>query len=509
VAQPRLLMRKIFEILRLHFEGKQSGRAIALAVSVALATVQDCLRRFVVSGLSWPVDVDEATLEARLYPRTQVVAAQPLPDFAAVHALLLSHKAMTRQHVWEGYRADHPDGMGYSAFCAHYSTFAQQHKRVLRQTHAPGVAMLVDYAGPPLLIIDRITGAEVPVRLFVAVLGYSNLTFACATPGETTADWLGAQVAALEAFGGVPQTLIPDNPKALITRACRYEPELNPAYQDFAQHYGIAVLPARVRKPRDKAKAETAVQIVERFVMLKLLEQRFFSLGELNRAIVALIAELNARPFQKLEGSRDSWFAEEKALLKPLPAQRYEYAQWKQAKVHVDYHVEVDRCCYSVPHTFVGKQCDVRLSASAVEIFLRGQRLAIHPRATRKGSFTTLPEHRPPSHQNVADLSIEKLYRQAEAIGVSTVAVLRAQGTRRKHPHESIRTALGIVRLANDFSTEALEVACSRALLLNTLSYRSVRNLIEHPPRAQAPEPLRTAHEHVRGADYFAGAASC
>jgi transposase len=249
-------MRKIFEILRLHFECRQSQRAIALAVCVALSTVQDCLRRFLASGLGWPVSVDEAALEALLYPPRSALPAQPLPDYAAVHAQLLSHKAMTRQHVWERYLADHPDGIGYSAFCAQYSAFVEQHKRVLRQTHAPGVAMLVDYAGPALVIIDRITGAEVPVRLFVAVLGYSNYTFACATPGETTADWLGAQVGALEAFGGVPQTLIPDNPKALITRACRYEPELNPAHQDFAQHYGIAVLPARVRKPRDKAKVD-------------------------------------------------------------------------------------------------------------------------------------------------------------------------------------------------------------------------------------------------------------
>lgn len=502
-------MRKIFEIFRLHFECRLSQRAIALAVCVALSTVQDCLRRFLASGLSWPVSVDEATLEALLYPRMSAAPAQPLPDYAAVHAQLLSHKAMTRQHVWERFRTDHPGGIGYSAFCAQYGAFVEQHKRVLRQTHAAGVAMLVDYAGPPLVIIDRITGAEVPVRLFVAVLGYSNYTFACATPGETTADWLGAQVSALEAFGGVPQTLIPDNPKALITRACRYEPELNPAYQDFAQHYGIAVLPARVRKPRDKAKVETAVQIVERFVMLKLLAQRFFSLGELNRAIALLIAELNARPFQKLEGTRDSWFAEEKALLKPLPAQRYEHAQWKRAKVHVDYHVEVDHCRYSVPHTFVGKHVEVRLSASGVEIFLRGKQLAVHLRATRKGSFTTVPEHRPPGHQNVIDLSIEKLYRQAETIGASTAALIRAQSTRRLHPHESMRSALGIVRLAKDFTSEALELACSRALKLNTINYRSVRNLILHPPSAQAPEPLRTAHEHVRGADYFAGGASC
>ena len=501
-------MRKILEILRLHFDSKQSGRAIALAVSVALATVQDCLRRFVASGMNWPVALTEVELEARLYPRAPPTRTVGLPDWSAVHAVLLSHKAMTRRHVWEQYRSENEEGLGYSAFCAHYGAFVQQQKRVLRQTHAPGVAMMVDYAGPGLVIIDRVTGAEVPVRVFVAVLGYSNKTFACATPGETTADWLSAQVAALEAMGGVPETLIPDNPKALVTRACRYEPELNPAYQDFAQHYGVAVVPARVRKPRDKAKVETAVQIVERLIMPKLLAQRFFSLGELNRAITALIDELNARPFQKLDGTRNSWFAEERAALKPLPATRYEYAQWKQAKVHLDYHVEVDGRCYSVPHMHVGKRVDVRLGANMVEIYLRGQRLAVHARASRKGSFTTTPEHRPEQHRNVVDISIEKLHRQAEAIGPATLGVLRAQATRKQHPHETIRSSIGILRLAKDFDTPRLEQACVRALQLNTLSYRSIRNLIEHPPTAPPAEPSRRSHEHVRGAEYF-GVATC
>ncbi|MFN9732120.1 MAG: IS21 family transposase [Pseudomonadota bacterium] len=249
MAYRRLPMRKVLEILRLHFDARASGRAIALAVCVALSTVQDCLRRFRASGLTWPVDLDEAALEARLYPREAVVPIVPLPDFVAIQTTLLGHKAMTRRHLWQRYRADHPEGWGYSAFCAHYAAFAQQQKLVLRRSHAPGAAMLIDYAGPSLFTIDRMTGEQRPVRLFVAVLGYSNYTFACATPGETTADWLAAQVAALEAFGGVPETAIPDNPKALISRACRYEPELNPAYQDFARHYQIAVLPARVRKP--------------------------------------------------------------------------------------------------------------------------------------------------------------------------------------------------------------------------------------------------------------------
>jgi transposase len=502
-------MRKILEILRLHFEAQASGRAIALAVCVALSTVQDCLRRFLTSGLSWPVELDEAALEALLYPREPVVPTLPVPDFAAIQSALLGHKAMTRRHLWEQYRAEHPDGLGYSAFCAHYANFAGQQKLILRRTHAPGAAMLIDYAGPALFVIDRSTGEQRPVRLFVAVLGYSNYTFACATPGETTADWLGAQVAALEAFGGVPETAIPDNPKALISRACRYEPELNPAYHDFAQHYAIAILPARVRKPRDKAKVETAVQIVERALMPILLAQQFFSLGDLNAAIEVLIAELNARAFQKLPGTRCSWFAEERGMLRALPISRYEYAQWKQAKVHLDYHVEVDKHAYSVPHVLIGKRVDVRIAARTIELYLRGKQVAVHVRATRPGGFTTQPEHRPPQHRSITDQSIEKLYRQAAAIGPNTLALLREQSSHKKHYHETLRSALGILRLARDFSDTALESACGRALFLKTVGYRAVRDLIEHPAATPAPAPLKIVHEHLRGADYFQGGGTC
>ncbi len=502
-------MRKILEILRLQFEVQASGRAIALAVGIALSTVQECLRRFLASGLSWPVELDEAALEAVLYPCAPTAPSLPLPDFVAIQAALLGHKAMTRRHLWEQYRSEHPDGLGYSAFCAHYATFTQQQKQVLRRAHPPGAAMLVDYAGPSLFVIDRRTGEQRPVRLFVAVLGYSNYTFAQATAGETTADWLGAQVAALEAFGGVPQAVVPDNPKALINRACRYEPELNPAYQDFARHYDLAVLPARVRKPRDKAKVETAVQIVERALMPTLLAQQYFSLGELNTAVTSMIAELNARAFQKLPGSRHSWFEHERSTLRPLPAQRYEYAQWKRAKVHLDYHVEVDKHAYSVPHMLIGKQLDVRITTRTVELFLKGKPVATHAKSPQLGGFSTIPEHRPPHHRNFTDQSIETLHRQAEMIGPNTLAVLREQSRHKKHYHETLRSALGILRLARDFDPAQLEAACGRALLHNTVGYRAVRNLIEHPPSAVASPPPSLDHENLRGAAYFGESHPC
>jgi transposase len=501
-------MRKVLEILRLHFDAGASGRVIALAVGIALSTVQECLRRFVAAGLTWPIDLDEAALEALLYPPEAKVAAVPLPDFASIQASLLSHKSMTRRHLWQEYRAMHGDGLGYSAFCAHYARFLEQQKLVLRRTHAPGAAMLIDYAGPSLFIIDRASGEQRAVRLFVAVLGYSNYTFACATFGETTADWLGAQVAALEAFGGVPETVIPDNPKALVTRACRYEPELNPAYQDFAHHYDLAVLPARVRKPRDKAKVETAVQVVERALMPILLAQQFFTLADLNAAIATLVTELNARPFQKLPGSRVSWFDAERPTLKPLPARRYEYAQWKRAKVHIDYHIEIERHAYSVPHVLIGKHVDVRVAARTIEIFLRGKSVAVHARAAYPGGFTTIAEHRPPQHRSVTDLSLDTLWQRAETIGPNTVALLREQRAHKKHHHETMRSALGILRLARDFDAAALETACAQALLLKSVSYKAVRHLIEHPPTAPVPTPKTIVHEHLRGAAYY-GARPC
>lgn len=502
-------MRKILEILRLHFEHDASGRAIARAVCVALATVQDCLRRFASSGLSWPVDLEEEALAARLYPSAAKRAAPPLPDFVAIQQSLAGHKAMTRQHLWQRYREDHPDGLGYSAFCAHYARFVGQQKSVLRREHVPGEALLIDYAGPPLYVTDRLTGERRAVRLFVAVLGYSNYTFACATPGETTEDWLSAQAAALSALGGVPASIIPDNARALVSSPCRYEPELNPSYQDFARHYDVAVLPTRVRKPRDKAKAETAVQIVERALMPDLLAQTFFSLDELNRAIRERIAALNARPFQKLPGSRDSAFAEERATLKPLPAQPYEYAAWKRCKVHLDYHIELDKHRYSVPHRHIGATVDVRVSPRMIEIFLNNRVLATHLRSRRPGGFTTTPEHRPANHRSVTDANLDSLQRQAEAIGPHTLALIREQGQHKKHHHETLRSAQGILRLSRDFTAAQLEEACRRALGLKTVSYRAVRRLIEHVETAPAPARNTTPHENLRGPQYYGEAGTC
>lgn len=501
-------MRKILEILRLHFDHHASGRAIARAVCVALATVQECLRRFHAAGLTWPSDLDGAALEALLYPPPPRSPDRPLPDFPAIQKALAGHKAMTRRHLWEAYRTQHPDGLGYSAFCEHYAVFLAQQQTVLRRVHRPGEALLVDYAGPCLYVTDRKSGERTAVRLFVAVLGYSNYTFACVTPGETTQDWLCAQTAALQALGGVPEAVVPDNPRALVSRACRYEPDLNPAYQDFARHYDVAILPARVRKPRDKAKVETAVQIVERALMPALLAQTFFSLADLNAEIRTRVAALNAKPFQKLPGSRDLAFAEERAHLRALPPRPYEYAAWSRHTVTPDYHVEVQKHRYSVPHAHIGAVVQVRISTRMIEIFREGRAIACHPRSGVVGGISTLAAHRPPAHRAVLDEDLERLLRQAEAVGPQTARVIREQGRHKKHPAEALRSAKGILRLARDYSPAALEAASLRAYELGTWSYRALRGLIEHP-EVPVPKVMPVAHENVRGPGYYAGAPTC
>ena len=337
------------------------------------------------------------------------------------------------------------------------------------------------------------------------MLGCSNYTYAEATWTQTLPDWLGAHVRALEFFGGVPAAFVPDNLKSGVERAHRYDPELNRAYAEFAEHYDVAILPARVRKPRDKAKVENAVQNVERWILARLRNRQFFSLTELNAAIDELLIELNERPFQKLEGSRRTRFIElDQPALKALPPRAYEYAQRKLARVHPDYHIEIEHAYYSVPYQYIGKRVEVRISARMIEIFAKRQLLASHVRAFKHGARVTLDGHRPANHRAVIDTTIERLLQRAEAIAPSVAQVLREQFNRKRHPEEALRVAQGILRLAQDFSPQQLAAACERALLLKTCNYRSVRALIITPqPESGDDRQLSLVHENVRGPEYF------
>ena len=499
-------MRKIREILRLKAAGL-SPRQIAVSVGSALSTVQECLRRALAASVGWPLpdELDDAQLESLLYPVKARIEAMSLPDFAQVQREL-ARPAVTRYLLWQEYKAQQPEGLQYTAFCVQYRRWLNRTAEpVMRFEHRAGEKCFVDYAGQSVGVIDRHSGEIRQAQIFVAVLGCSTYTYAEASWTQTLPDWLGAHVRALEFFGGAPAALVPDNLKSGVDRAHRYDPDLNRAYAEFAEHYGLAILPARVRKPRDKAKVENGVLNVERWILARLRDRQFFSLTELNAAIDELLAACNERPFQKLDGSRRSRFLElDRPALKALPARAYEYAQWKRAKVHPDYHIEVEHAYYSVPYKYIGERVEVRITARMIEIFAQRQLLAAHPRSFKRGARATLDAHRPANHRAVIDTTIERLLARAEAIAPAVAEVLREQFNRKRHPEEALRVAQGILRLAQDFSPAKLAAACERAIKLKACSYRNVRALITTPqPESGESRQLSLVHENVRGSDYF------
>jgi transposase len=500
-------MRKIRELRRLKFEQGLSDRKIAAALSMSRSAVGECLHRAAGAAVCWPLPegLDDAELERCLYPPRPRIIEIPEPDFSHVHREL-SRPGVTRQLLWEEYKAQQPQGLQYSAFCDRYRQWLERTvEPVMRFAHRAGEKCFVDYAGQTVGIIDRHTGEIHEAQIFVAVLGCSNYTFAEATWTQALPDWLGSNVRALTFFGGAPAAFVPDNLKSGVERAHRYDPDLNRAYAEFAEHYAVSILPARVRKPRDKAKVETGVQIVERWILARLRDRQFFSLAELNNAVAQLLTALNEKPLQKLDGSRRSRFVElDQPALRPLPSRAYEYAQWKCAKVHPDYHIELEHAYYSVPYRHIGERVEVRVSARMVEIFARRELIASHVRLFKRGARATLDAHRPANHRAVIDTTIERLLARAEAIDPAVAGVLTEQFNRKRHPEEALRVAQGILRLASDFSPEKLAAACERALALKACSYRSVRALITTPQAEPGDSrQLSLVHENVRGSDYF------
>lgn len=504
-------MRKILEVLRLHHEGRHSHREIARAVIASPTTVGEILRRAKLAGVGYPLpaEITEAAVEAALYPPPAPSSnKRPEPGWANVHREL-RRKGVTLELLWQEYKAEHPDGYQYSSFCDHYRAWAGRLPLSMRQTHTPGEKLFVDYAGPTVPVADPHSGEIRQAVLFVAVLGASNYTYCEATWSQGLADWTGSHVRAFDFFGGVPAILVPDNLKSGVSRACTYDPQLNPTYRDLAEHYGTAVIPARPRRPKDKSKVEAGVLLVERWILARLRHQRFFSLDELNRQIARLLADLNQRPFKKLPGSRASAFAElDQAALRPLPGSRYEYAEWTVASVGADYHVEVAGHYYSVPFRFARQKVDVRMSASTIEVFQRGQRIASHLRSHAQGRHTTLDAHMTPAHQAVQGWNAPRLRDGAARIGCHTLALIEHVLHQRRHPQQAYRSCLGILGLSGIYGAARLEAACERALAINAPTYGSLKSILKHgldQQRAAAPAQtsLPSDHANVRGPAYY------
>jgi transposase len=508
----RLSMRKIREVLRLKWACGLSNRAVGTSCAIAPSTVWDYLFRATQAGLSWPLpeQLTDVDLEAALFVSATLPQndPRPLPDWGAIHQEL-RRKGVTLFLLWQEYRERSPEGYSYSRFCERYADWKGHLDVVMRQSHRAGEKLFVDYAGQTAEVVDRTTGEIREAQIFVAVLGASSYTYAEATWTQGLADWIGAQARALAFLGGVPEIIVPDNLKSAVSKAHRYEPDLNPTYQDFAAHYGVAVIPARVRKPRDKAKAEGGVLLVERWILARLRHQTFFSLAALNAAIAEWLRVLNARPFKKIEGSRLSHFeAIDRPALRPLPGRPYEFAEWRKARVAPNIHLEVDGHYYSVPHTLVKRQLDVRLSAATVEVFHQGRRVAAHLRSGRRGGYTTLKAHMPEAHRRYLDWTPQRLLRWGQRVGPATGAVIERLLAARTHPQQAFNACFGVLRLSQGFGEPRLEAACARALRIGTVGYKSIASILEKGlDRRPLPEPeqatLPLEHANLRGSEYF------
>lgn len=506
-------MRQINEVLRLHFESKLSIRAISRSCGLARSTIDNYLRLFEAANISWPLpdSMGESELLEKLRPlqpkQLPNTLSRPLPEWEQIHRQLRC-KNVTLKLLWKEYRLDYPDGYGLSQFYAHYNQWASKIEPSLRQVHAPGEKMFVDWAGATVPVRDAKTGEVSQAAIFVAVLGFSQKVFVRAYENQQIQCWTDAHVKSFEFYGGVPELVIPDNTKTAVVRPCRYEPGLNDSYAEMAGHYGCAILPTRPYKPRDKAKAETAVQIVQREILAALRHRTFFDLGELNQAIGQKLDELNKRPFAKLSGSRQELFTQqEQGLLKPLPVRPYEFAQWKRAKVNIDYHAVVDKHLYSVPYKLIHQEVRARLSRSMVELYHNGIRVAVHRRSFNPGKFTTVNEHLPKSHQKHLEWNPGRLINWARRTGPLLARVVQTILNNRPHPEQGYRACLGLMRLSRSVGSERMEGACKRALSYGTCTYKSIASILENKldqSTQQKERPLKAPeHSNLRGADYY------
>jgi transposase len=508
-------MRKLREVLRLRYELKLGYQQIGRSCAIAVSTVHKYLKRAEAASVAWPLpeDWDEARVEAALFPETAAPrkppdAARALPDFPSMHQQLREHKHLTLQLLWEEYRTANPDGYRYSHYCHLYQRWRSKLDVVLRQEHKAGEKMFVDWAGATIPVYDRHTGVAWQAPLFVAALGASSYTWAEATRDMQMEAWLRCHVHAFEHFQGIPALAVPDNTKTGVTKAHRYDPDLNPTYYNFAVHCGFGIVPARPRKPRDKAKLENAVQVAQRWIVAALRQRKFFALEELNGAIRELLGKLNHRPFRKKDGTRANvWEAIDKPALKPLPMEPFDLSEWSRARVNIDYHVAFDANFYSVPYNLVHEVVEIRSTRTTVEILHKGTRVASHLRSRERGKAVTQDEHRPKSHREHLEWTPSRMVHWADSIGPHTARLFERIMADKPHPEMGYRGCLGIIRLAGKYSPPRVEAACERALLTGACRYKSVesilKNSLDQTPVASPPPTSTPPHDNIRGAEYF------
>ena len=513
MIKKRLTMRQIREVMRLKFgEDRRSDRAIGLQLGIARSTVQDYLARIAAAGLGWPLpdDLTDATLDERLFghPTTQTGLRRRVePDWAAL-ARGLKRDGVTLQILWEEYRAIHPAGYGYSRFCELYRSFERKLSPTMRQSHPAGDKVFVDYSGKTVPIVDPVTGEVRSAELFVGVLGASSYTYAEATWSQKLPDWIGAHVRMFAHFGKVPRLVVPDNLKSAIHRASFYDPETNPTYGRMAAHYGVGIVPARPYKPRDKAKVEAGVRFAQFYILGRLRNVTFFSLTDCNQAVAEAMERMNGSVMRRLGVSRrDLLDTVDLPAMRPLPTAPYEYAEWKRARVNIDYHVEIDGFYYSVPHALIREEVEARLTVNGIELFHRGDRVAVHVRRYGGSRHATQNDHMPSHHRFYDSWSEARFRRDAAAIGPNTEALVIAVMASRRHPEQGFRSCLGILKRLRGVEHARAEAACARAVEIGGLSAKSLGSILDNnldrKPKGLSTDDLPLFHTNIRGSGYY------
>lgn len=511
MATRPITMRKLKDILRLKYGAKLSHRQIANSLSISSSVVSTYANRAAQLGITdWPLSDDWTdTKLAQAFRKTKVkTIKETLPDWQVVHQELKSKK-VTLQLLWDEYANTNPQCYSYTHYCRLYKAWLKTQKLSMRQYHKAGEKLFVDYCGARIDVIDPDTGEVKPAEVFVAVMGASNLTYAEATWTQKLEDWCMSHARCFEFLGGVPEVVVPDNLKSAVSKTCRYEPDINPTYHQLALHYDVAIVPARPYKPKDKAKAEVGVQIVERWIMGRLRHEVFYSLKQLNQRIAELLVSLNERQMKKHPGSRRTQFETlDKPCLKPLPRHAYEFIRVKPVRVHLDYHVEVDKHYYSVPHNLVKQQLEAHIKGQLVQLYHRAQLVATHPRCYREGQHSTQEHHMPTAHQKM-QWSPQRFERWAYSIGPHTQEVITQYLQGNKHPEQSYRRCLALLNLAKQTSSERLEAACQRGIAMGSTKWKSIKSMLDtgldkQPlPDTQSDNLTHIKHHNIRGQHYY------
>jgi transposase len=511
MATEKVPMHVLREILRQKLALGRSHRRIAAAVGASLGKVGSVCADARSLGLD-AASVDamtDAELTARLYPKPLPSCVRPEPDCAALH-LELRRRAVTLALLHVEYLTEHPDGLRYTAFCNRYAEWLKRQSPVMRQVHRAGDKLFVDYAGMKPKLVDPLTGEITEVELFVAVLGASNYTYAEATRTQQVGDFVGSVSRALTFSGGVPCAIVPDQLKSAVIKACRYDPTVQRTTAELGRFYNTTILPARPMSPRDKAKVEVGVQIAERWLLARIRNETFASLGALNRRLAELTELLNTRTMRAYQASRRELFERlDKPALGALPAEPFEVSAWKKVRLNIDYHVEFEHHLYSAPHTLLREELWVRATMRTVEIFHLGKRVTCHGLSHVRGGRTTLAEHMPSTHRAHAEWTPTRILGWAETLGPNTRALCDAILRERRHPEWGFRSCLGLFRLAKKFNEARVEAACKRALFAGARSYRHVLTILQHNldqqplPATEAPAAAGATHENVRGPGYY------